>query len=264
MQSTTTATKQPARKPRAPAVRMTLEQVMRELELAGSAQTRKTYLRHGCAEPLFGVSFATLKGLHKRIGVDHPLAVALWDTGNYDARNLAGKIADPAQFSPTDLSQWVAQDHQNFCSGYAALIAAEGPHGIPLAEQWLGCTDTTVRCAGWVLFSQLAARDETLPDPWFSGRLDLIARTIASAPNAERDAMNRAVIAIGGRNEALRQAATAAAGRIGKVHVDYGDTGCKTPDAAQYIEKTWVHAAAKGFESPAAQERSRDYPRQRC
>ncbi len=76
--------------------------------------------------------------------------------------------------------------------------------------------------------------------------------------------MNMAVILIGCRNAALRKAATAAAKRIGKVVVDHGDTACKTPDAAQYIDKTWAHSKSKGFESPAAHERSREPQRVRC
>jgi hypothetical protein len=72
------------------------------------------------------------------------------------------------------------------------------------------------------------------------------------------------VILIGSRNVALRKAATAAAKRIGKVDVDHGDTACKTPDAASYIEKTWTHSMSKGFDSPAAHERSREPQRLRC
>jgi len=72
-----TTTKRAAR-PAKP--RLTLAQTMTALEKAGSEQTRKTYLRHGAKPPLFGVSFATLKTMHKAIGVDHELAVALWDT----------------------------------------------------------------------------------------------------------------------------------------------------------------------------------------
>jgi hypothetical protein len=110
----------------------------------------------------------------------------------------------------------------------------------------------------------MAFRDQTTPDSWFEGRLAEIERTIHSAPNAQREAMNLALIAIGCRSPALRQAATAAARRIGKVEVDHGDTACKTPDAASYIEKTWVHSTAKGFQSPAAHERSREPMRLRC
>ena len=39
---------------------MTLDDVMTELEAAGSAQTCKTYARHGMPGPMFGVSFAEL------------------------------------------------------------------------------------------------------------------------------------------------------------------------------------------------------------
>ena len=61
----------PKRNTKTPAARMTLGETMRELEQAGSEQTRKTYARHGATGPMFGVSLATLKGLLKRIGVDH-------------------------------------------------------------------------------------------------------------------------------------------------------------------------------------------------
>src|SRR5262245_44747730 len=73
----------PKRAAKADAPRLTLAETMSELEKAGSPQTRKTYARHGAVEPMFGVSFATLKILLKRIGVDHELGLALWDTGNF-------------------------------------------------------------------------------------------------------------------------------------------------------------------------------------
>ena len=47
---------------------MTLDEVMRALEKAGTAQAKKTYARHGAMEPMYGVSFATLKTLYKKIG----------------------------------------------------------------------------------------------------------------------------------------------------------------------------------------------------
>jgi hypothetical protein len=98
----------------------------------------------------------------------------------------------------------------------------------------------------------------------FLDRLAYVEKKIHSATNAEREAMNMALIQIGCRNAALRKAALAAAKRIGKVEVDHGDTACKTPDAAAYIEKTWAHSTSKGFESPAAHERSREPMRIRC
>ncbi|MFN0006486.1 MAG: DNA alkylation repair protein [Planctomycetota bacterium] len=265
MPATKVSTKKPGTpKPSKVKARMSVTDVMRELKKAGSAQAKKTYTRHGALEPMFGVSFATLKVLMKRIGVDHELALALWDTRNFDARNLALKIVDPVRMTSADLDRWAREMGARMCCGYVAMIAAEGPHGAKKVAQWLASGDDKDRCHGWSLLGQLAQRDETTPDAFFEKRLAEIVRSIHAAPNAEREGMNQAVIAIGCRSQGLRKAAIAAAKRIGKVEIDHGDTYCKTPDAVEYIEKCWAHSKSKGFESPAAQERSRETPRRRC
>jgi 3-methyladenine DNA glycosylase AlkD len=246
------------------AARMTLEETMRALEKAGSAQTRKTYLRHGAQEPMFGVSFATLKALVKRIKVDHELALQLWETGNHDARMLAIKIADPALIKPAQLDRWAAAIQFRGCNGYAACLTAESGHGEAKAKEWLASPKEKLRGTGWLLVGFLASIDEKIDDATFAKLVERIESTIHSAPNFERESMNSALISIGGRSPALRKVATAAAKRIGKVEVDHGDTECKTPDAGAYIEKTWAHAAAKKFDSPAAQERARESMRTRC
>lgn len=259
------AVKSPAKKTVKPtAARLSLNEAMRALEKAGSAQTRKTYARHGASEPMFGVSFAVLKTLVKKIGVDHELALELWNTKNHDARILAMKIADPAAMTTADLDRWAKETRMRGCGGYVAMLTAEGPFAKAQAHAWFASSDTTLRAHAWTLAGILANSDETLPDAWFEERLAFIEKSIHQAPNAEREGMNMALITIGGRNAALRKRATAAAKRIGTVEVDHGDTSCKTPDAAAYIEKMWAHAAAKKFDSPAAQERAREPMRTRC
>jgi 3-methyladenine DNA glycosylase AlkD len=232
------------------------------LEKAGSAQTRKTYARHGADEPMFGTSFA-VSVLTKKIDVGHELALALWDE-NFDAE-LAVKIVDPARMSSADLDKWARETSTSrMCGGCVGMIAGEGPHGTKKLESWLSSKDAKLRAAGRALLGFLAQRDETIPDAFFEKRLAEIEKTIHSAPNADREGMNMGVILIGCRSAALRKAATAAAKRIGKVEIDHGDTDCKTPDAVEYIEKTWAHSKSKGFDSPAAQERTRETPRRRC
>ena len=211
---------------------------------------------------MFGVSFAFLKTLVKRIGVDHDLARALWATGNFDARNLAMKIADPARMTSAELDRWARET--GVYMGYIAMLAAESPLATKKAAEWLAAPPGPERSAAWGLVGQLANRDEATPDPWFGARLAEIERSMDKAPNAERLAMCHTIIAIGGRSAGLRASALAAAKRIGKVEIDHGDTACKTPDAREYIEKLWAHAKAKGFASPAAQERARELPRLRC
>lgn len=257
-------TKRPSKPVSSPATRMTLSETMKSLEKSGSEQTRKTYARHGVTGPMFGVSFATLKTLMKKIRVDHELALALWETGNFDARNLAYKIVDPARMSPAELDRWAADPVVRMCGAYVAHIAVEGPHGRTRADKWLGSSNENLRHMGWTLVAALAMCDATMPDAWFAQRLAEIEKTIGSSPNVQRHIMNHAVIMIGCRSAALRKAATAAAKRIGKVKVDHGDTSCNTPEALPYIDKCWAHARAKKFESPAAQERARESMRTRC
>ena len=111
---------------------------------------------------------------------------------------------------------------------------------------WIKSKDEWRASAGWNILAHLALADNGLPDSDFESMLTRIESRIPQAKNRTRHAMNNALIAIGSRNEHLAELATTAAGRIGKVEVDHGETGCKTPDAASYIAKTRAHYAAKG------------------
>lgn len=238
---------------------MNLKETMAALEKMGSAQTKKTWMRHGAVEPMFGVKFGDLGKLVKKIRVDHDLAVQLWDTGNQDARTLALKVADPAKVSAADLDRWVKTATWSTHLTYIAQLASETPHAAAKASAW-----SKTGPAGWSLIGQMALRDASMPDAWFEARLGEIEKRVKSAPNDRRYAMLMALIAIGGRSPALRAAAVAASKRLGPIEIDHGDTDCTTPEAVPYIEKMWAHAKSKGYATPALQERDRACPRLRC
>ncbi|MEW6014576.1 MAG: DNA alkylation repair protein, partial [Candidatus Zixiibacteriota bacterium] len=85
---------------------MNLNQVMTELKKLGTAQTAKIYRRHGAGENLYGVNFANLKVLQKKLKTDQALAEQLWETGNVDARCLATMVADPVKFPDSLADRW--------------------------------------------------------------------------------------------------------------------------------------------------------------
>jgi len=78
---------------------MTLADALRVIKTKGKPNTAKIYRRHGVTEPTVGLSYADLGALVKAVGVDHALAIKLWDTGLHDARVLATKVADPARLT---------------------------------------------------------------------------------------------------------------------------------------------------------------------
>ena len=216
------------------------DRVLAELEELGTAQNRKVYARHGVGEPMFGVSFAHLRKLGKKLRHDHDLARALWASGNHDARVLALSVADPAETDLDEIESWAGEvGNYVLIDEFAAFVAAT-PHFRACADGWPDRDGEWLASAGWSLVAQQALRGDELPDDYFEGRLRTIEARIAGAANRVRHCMNGALIAIGGRNEALRESAIAAAERIGPVVVDHGKTSCKTPEAVPYIDRIWA------------------------
>jgi 3-methyladenine DNA glycosylase AlkD len=216
-----------------------------QLAAAGAEQYRQTYRRHGVLGDLYGVSYATLTALAKRIKTDHALANSLWESGNHDARVLATMIADADRMTLRELVRWSKDlDNPVLCDAYGGL-AARTPHARTLFDRWAGSPSEWQGACAWSLVAGLARTDPAMPDEFFLTQLDVIEREIHDRENRVRYAMNGAVIGIGSRNAALRRAATAAARRIGTVRVDHGDTGCTTPDAVPYIDKIWSRKAAR-------------------
>ena len=68
---------------------MTYKELLQDLKSLGSEQTRKTCKRHGIQGEIYGVSYAELGKLKKKIKLDHELAIQLWKSGNHDARVIA-------------------------------------------------------------------------------------------------------------------------------------------------------------------------------
>src|SRR5688572_19420796 len=105
---------------------MTTPEILQKLEKLGSPSIKKTLLRHGAKEPLFGVKVADLKKIQKTIKFDYELSLELYDTGNSDAMYLAGLIADPDKMTKQDLQGWAEKATWTMISEYTvAQVAAE-------------------------------------------------------------------------------------------------------------------------------------------
>lgn len=219
--------------------------VLNELESLGSDQTRKTYKRHGVGEKQFGVSYANLGKLQKKIKTDHDLALKLWLSDIHDAQILASMIADPLRMTSKEIDTWAKSLSNYVLTDALAGLVSKTPLAREKAGSWTKSNHEWIGSAGWQILSGLAQRDPSLPDSFFLPYLDTIQAEIHKSKNRVRYAMNGALIGIGSRNSKLQKQALAVAAKIGKVDVDHGNTGCKTPDAASYIRKTIAHKQAK-------------------
>ncbi|MEM9016126.1 MAG: DNA alkylation repair protein [Verrucomicrobiota bacterium] len=219
---------------------MNEKSILKELESLGGEGTKRILMRHGAKEPLFGVKVGDLKKLQKRIGVDHGLALALYETGNYDAMYLACLIADDEKMTKTQLRKWAREAYGGSLSGSTVPWVATGSsRGWDLALEWIDSPKDYLSAIGWSTLSSIAMvwPDDEMHLPTIKKLLGRVKREIRKAPNDTCHAMNGFVIAVGSGIASLFDEAFAVAEAIGEVRVDHGETSCQTPFAPDYLHK---------------------------
>ena len=225
---------------------MTLVETLSQLEELGTSQNRKVYARHGINPPMYGVSYANLNKMVRKIKRDHQLAEALWATGNHDARALAARVADPSRVNAALLDAWARDIDNSILAGELGALASAAKTGLARFRKWTSRRGEWVATAGWNTFTEMVLNDGgDVDEALLDTCLDRIEMQIHSQPNRVRYAMNNALIAIGTFSGVYRDRAIAAAKRIGPVEVDHGETNCKTPDAASYIPKSFARKEKK-------------------
>jgi 3-methyladenine DNA glycosylase AlkD len=230
---------------------MDVRSALKKLAENGSEQVRKEYGRQGVRGAMFGVRDDVLQDLALRIGRDHAVARALWESGIHEARLLATTTADPARLSAKDLDLWARALDNHVITEAFARLAAQTEHALRKADAWIDSKEEWISTAGWCVIYAQAVGDGRLPGNKTRAESDLslllgrIEREIHAAPNRTRYSMNSALIGIGMRSNALEQQAVTAAKRIGPVAVDHGSSDGKTLDAASHIPRARKYAAAQ-------------------
>jgi hypothetical protein len=125
------------------------------------------------------------------------------------------------------------------CEYTVPWVAAESLHGHDVALKWIDSKKESIAAARWATLSSLVAIkvDADLDLAELKQLLQRIQKTIHGQPNRVRYTMNGFVIAVGSYVKSLTTLALQAAAKIGAVTVNVGNTACKVPDAAEYIEK---------------------------
>jgi 3-methyladenine DNA glycosylase AlkD len=219
---------------------MTADEIMKQLKPLGTTAYKSMLQNHGIPEPLYGVKIEELKKFQKRIRKDYQLALELYETGIYDARYLAGLIADDSMMTKKDLQRWVSKVNCAALAEYTVpWVASESKYGRELALEWIESSIENTAAAGWATLKGLVAikDDNDLDLVELKQLLERARKTIHQQPNQVRYAMNGFVIAVGSYVRALTELALQTAAKIGPVTIDMNGTACKVPSAFDYIRK---------------------------
>ncbi len=219
----------------------TAAEVLAELKKKGTAQTLKTFARHGApVDKIYGVKVADMKVILKRIRGNQKLAMELYATGNGDAQYLAGLAADGAQMSKKEVETWAKNASWHMVGEYTVpWVASEHPAGRELAMKWIKSNDPKLAATGWATYASILSThaDEKLDLAEIDSLIKQVVARIHSAPPNVAYRMNNFVITAGCCVKPLLAKAKAAAKKIGVVEIDMGDTSCKVPFAPDYIAK---------------------------
>lgn len=210
-------TKDDRRQPKARRVGDTrVPAILAELRSMGSQRDRAGMARYGInVANAFGVSVSDLRTLARRLGRDHDLALALWATGNHEARLLACFLDDPAAVTAEQAEAWAGDvDSWDICDQATTSLFDRTRHAWPKATEWATRDEQWVKRAGFALMAGLAVHDRTAANRAFLQLLPLIERGAFDDRNFVRKAVNWALRNIGKRNRALNRAALACARRI--------------------------------------------------
>ena len=221
--------------------------VVRELRAKGKSSTASTYVKHGVKDEALGVNNGDIKAIVKRIGVNQQLALDLWSTGIHEARVVATKVADPLRMTRRQIETWLHDVRDYVLDDALSSLAARLPNAPELARAWIASSNEWMGAAGWNIVS-LLARGGGVSNEEARSYIERIRGGIHRAENRARHSMNSALISIGGSLPGVRELAVTAARAIGTVKVNHGDTGCKTPDAVEYIGRMAEHGEVPSLE----------------
>jgi 3-methyladenine DNA glycosylase AlkD len=226
-----------------------VEAVLASLKRLATKHTRDGMARYAIpSDNAFGVTVGALKKLAKRLGRNHELAAALWDTGWYEARMLASFVDEPARVTPAQMDRW-CRDFDNWavCDDACFHLFDRTPYAWSKVAQWSGRQGEFVKRAAFALLWGLTVHDKLAADEPFVQGLLLVERAATDERHFVKKAVNMALRAIGKRNPALNAAAVVVAQRL-----------ADSPEAAA----RWVGKdALRELTSPAVTRRLAARPR---
>jgi 3-methyladenine DNA glycosylase AlkD len=243
-------------KPTARRPKADVDSVLAWLKRHSSKATRDGMARYGIpSDNASGVSVGDIRKLAKELGGNHELALALWETGSYEARMLTPFIDEPSRVTPAQMDRWARDfDSWAICDALCFHLFDKTPHAWSKIAKWSTSREEFVKRAAFALLASVALHEKTASDAPFFKSLLLIERASADDRNFVKKAVSWALRGIGKRNAALHADALKLARRLaGSSHPAARWTG---KDALRDLATPATLRRIKREKTPNAQRRT--------
>jgi 3-methyladenine DNA glycosylase AlkD len=214
----------------------TLKETLAQLEALGNEKVRAHNRKHGAGDNQFGARLGDIRKLADKIKADHTLAMALWETGNIDARLLAILLINPKKLSGDELDRMVRSvGFAQVADWLNSYVVRKYPDKETLRHRWMAEEDPWAARAGWSLTSERIGKNpEGLDLPALLDRIESEMRD--AAPEAQWT-MNFCLAGIGIHFPEYRERAIAIGETLG-IYRDYPvSKGCTSPFAPIWIKE---------------------------
>ncbi len=139
------------------------------LKRFGTKSVRDGMARYGIpSDKAFGVPMNRIQKLARSLGKDHDLAVALWNTGWYEARLLAAYVDEPERVTPAQMDRWCG-DFDNWAvpDTVCFVLFDRTPHAFARIAKWSRRKDEFGKRAAFALLASVALHDKDADDDAF-------------------------------------------------------------------------------------------------
>ena len=217
----------PAASKKDPTVAARVRTTLAALERAGKRQVREEMAkRYGIVvKKSWGIPMGVIQKIARGLGRDHELALALWESGWYEARTVAAYVDDPALVTPAQMDRWCRDfDNWGIVDTVCFVLFDRTPHAWKKVEPWAKRREEFPKRAGLVLLACLALHDKKAGDDAFLRLLPAAERAASDGRNFVKKGNSWALRSIGRRSAVLNAATVELAQRL----VDSGDPASRS------------------------------------
>ena len=214
----------------------TLKETLTQLEALGNEKVRAQNSKNGAGDNQFGVRLGDIRKLAAKIKTNHALAIALWETGNIDARLLAILLINPKNLSGEELDRMARSvGFAQVADWLNSYVVKKHSDKETLRQRWMTDDDPWAARAGWSLTSERIGKNPEGLD--LLALLDRIESEMGDAAPEAQWTMNFCLAGIGIHFPKYRKRAIAIGETLG-IYRDYPvSKGCTSPFAPIWIKE---------------------------
>jgi 3-methyladenine DNA glycosylase AlkD len=190
-----------------------VEEVLEMLAVKANPDQLAGMARYGMTvENRLGVKVPQMRKIAKEIGVDHKLALELWETGITEAMILASMVDVPDEVTEEQMEAWVQDfDSWDVCDQVCMNLFDKTSLAWKKIHEWSDREEEFVKRAAYALIACLAVHDKGASDEVFISLIPVIKAGATDDRNYVKKAVSWALRNTGKRNPELNTVALATA-----------------------------------------------------